>query len=278
MILTLEQHVDRVAEYSQLEVHRVKTGLRAVDALCGGPAPGELFTIVGRSFTGKSVVGQNIILANRNLPSVFFSLEMPAVQAVLRLYAMWSGAPAFDLQVQVEKGGLPDDLYELVKAFPLHVINDKPGLSVDEMADFYDSYRKAYGIQPEFCVVDYLELLGKAKINGGGYEQIEAQIASLRDWTRYENTRTFLIHQANKSEHMWEPPSQDSPRGGGYTESDFMVGLWRPHLDPELTQAEAKWLENKLGVNVLKNRAFMRLMHEQLFEFMPSGRLVQSHD
>lgn len=249
-----------------------------MDAICGGPAPGELFTIVGRSFTGKSIVGQNIILANKDLPSVFFSLEMPAVQAVLRLYAMWSGSPAYQLQVDVEKGGLPDNLYGLVDAFPQHVIYDKPGMSVDDMSDFYENYRKVYNVQPEFCVVDYLELLGKAKINGGGYEAIEAQIAALRDWTRYENTRTFLIHQANRSEHMWEPPTQDSPRGGGYTESDFVVGLWRPHLDPELTQAEMKWLENKLGVNVLKNRAYMQLLHEQMFEFLPSGRLLQVHD
>jgi replicative DNA helicase len=278
LILTLETAVDRVAEYSIMEVHRVKSGLRAVDAKCGGPAPGELFTIVGRSFTGKSVVAQNIILANRELPSVFFSLEMPLVQSVLRLYAMWSGTPAFDLQVQVEAGGLPDDIYKLVDAFPLHVVNDKPGLGVDDMADFYEAYRQHFKVQPAFCVVDYLELLGKTKANGGGYEQIEAQLAGLRDWTRYENTRTFLIHQANKSEPMWAAPTQDSPRGGGYTESDFMVGLWRPHLDPELTQAEAKWLENKLGINVLKNRAFMQLMHEQLFEFLPSGRLVQSYE
>ncbi len=267
-----------MAEYSQVELHRVKTGLRAVDAICGGPAPGELFTIVGRSFTGKSIVAQNIILANKHTPSVFFSLEMPAIQAVIRLFAMWNGYPAYDLQILIEKGGLPDDLYEIVEDFPYHRICDKPGISVDEMADYYEMYRKTLGVQPEFCVVDYLELLGKAKINGGGYEAIEAQISALRDWTRYENTRTFLIHQANKGEPMWEAPTQDSPRGGGYTESDFMVGLWRPHLNPENSPAEVKYLENKLGVNVLKNRAYYQLLHEQLFEFLPSGRLLQSYE
>ena len=249
-----------------------------MDAVCGGPAPGELFTIVGRSFTGKSIVGQNIILNNKLLPSIFFSLEMPAVQAVLRLYSMWSGTPSYDLQLLVEKGGLPDDIYSLVEHFPSHRIVDTPGLGVDQMADSYEEYRKTVGVQPEFCVVDYLELVGKAKIHGGGYEAIESQIATLRDWTRYENTRTFLIHQANKSEHAYEPPTEDSPRGGGYTESDFMVGLWRPHLDAELSPAERAYLSDKLGVNVIKNRAFYQTLGKQLYQFLPSSRLVQVYD
>lgn len=278
MLLTLEQQLDKVAEYSQMETHRVPTGLRAVDALCGGPAPGELFTIVGRSFTGKSIVGQNITLANRTKPSIFFSLEMPAVQAVLRLFAMWSGQPLYDLLIQVEKGGLPDNLYELAEVFPYHRIVDNPGLSVDDMADTYELYRKTMKVQPEFCVVDYLELVGKTKIHGGGYEQIESQLASLRDWTKEENTRTFLIHQANRSESVWEAPTEDSPRGGGYTESDYVIGLWRPHKDPELSNAERMWLSDKLAVNVLKNRAYFTLMDKQLYRFLPSTRLVQEHE
>lgn len=275
MILTLEQSLDQVAEFSQLEVHRVPTGLPAIDRLIRGPAPGELTTIVGRSFTGKSIVGQNIIYNNPRVPSIFFSLEMSAIQAIIRMYAMWANMDQQELQAQIDDGGLPDDLYGLAEAFPRHVVVDTPGLSVDGMADKYGQYREMFKVQPEFCVVDYLELVGKTKIAGEGFAGTESQITQLRDWARDEKTRVFLIHQANKTKHVWEPPDEDSPRGGGYTESDFMIGVWKPGKDPELGPAERRWLDDKLGVNVIKNRAFFTLLDEKIYRFNPSLRLSE---
>lgn len=275
MLMTLEQSLDKVAEFSQLEIHRVPTGLPAIDKLIGGPAPGELLTIVGRSFTGKSIVGQSIIYNNPKVPSIFFSLEMPAVQAIIRMYAMWKNIPQTDLQILIEKGGLPDELYGLAEAYPRHIIVDTPGLSVDGMADKYAAYRQLFNLQPQFCVVDYLELVGKAKISGEGYQATESQITQIRDWARTENTRVFLIHQANKSEHIWERPTEDSPRGGGYTESDFMIGVWRPGKDPELDPGERRWLEDKVGLNIIKNRAYFTLLEEKIYRFEPSLRLTE---
>ncbi len=275
MIFTLEQSLDKVAEFSQLTVHRVPTGLPAIDRLCGGPAPGELFTIVGRSFTGKSIIGQQIVLANPQVPSVFFSLEMPMVQSVLRLYAMWSGQSLPELQKQVENGGLPDDLYSLAQAFPRHIVVDTPGIDVNGMADKFEAYRQLFGVQPEFAVVDYLELVGRAKISGEGFQATESQIAQLRDWGRYENTRVFLIHQSNKNKHKWEPPDEDSPRGGGYTESDFMIGVWRPGANPDLDAAERRWMDDKMAVNIIKNRAYFQLLDEKIYRFEPSAKLVE---
>lgn len=275
MILTLEQGLDQVAEYSQLDVHRVPTGFPTIDRLVKGPAPGELFTIVGRSFTGKSIVGTNIIYRNPLVPSILFSLEMDIVQSLIRLYAMWSGMNQEILQDMVDAGGLPDELYGLAEAFPRHVIVDTPGLSVDGMADKYAAYRSMFNIQPSFCVIDYLELVGKAKISGEGYQATESQITQIKDWARTEKTRVFLIHQANKSEHVYEPPTEDSPRGGGFTESDFMVGIWKPAKNPDLGAGERRWLEDKLGMNIIKNRPYFKLLDELLLRFDPSLRLTE---
>lgn len=275
MIFTLEQSLDRVAEFSQLEVHRVPTGLPAIDRLCGGPAPGEMFTIVGRSFTGKSIVGQHVVLANPQVPSVFFSLEMPLVQAAIRLYAMWANISLPELQHKIEEGGLPDDLYKLADAYPRHIIVDTPGLDVNGMAAAYEQFRELFKIQPQFAVVDYLELVGKAKINAEGYQGTESQITQIRDWARSENTRVFLVHQANKSEPKWKPPTEDSPRGGGYTESDFMIGVWRPGGNPDLDVAERRWMSDKMSVNIIKNRAYFQLLDEKIYRFEESSRLTE---
>lgn len=275
MLFTLEESLNKVAEFSQLTVHRVPTGLPAIDRLCGGPAPGELFTIVGRSFTGKSIVGQHVIYANPKTPSIFFSLEMPLVQAAIRLFGMWSGQSLPELQAKIEKGGLPDDLYDMADAFPYHIIVDTPGISVDGMADKFEEYRSVFKRQPEFTVIDYLELVGKTKIHAEGYQGTESQIAQIRDWARYENTRVFLVHQANKSEPKWRPPSEDSPRGGGYTESDFMIGVYRPGANPDLDQAERRWMDDKMAVNIIKNRAYFQLLDEKIYRFDPSSRLLE---
>ena len=64
----------------------------------------------------------------------------------------------------------------------------------------------------------------------------------------------FLLHQTNRSEPEWEPPTADSARGAGYTEADVVVGMWQPATDPKMKEAERAMLQGEIHMNVLKNR------------------------
>lgn len=214
--------------------------------------------IIGRSYAGKSMIGQNIINYNRNVPSIFFSLEMPAMQAVIRLYCMWSGDSAADVQHAIEDGNPPDGFWNLVKAFPHHEIVDKPGMTLDEMSRALYDFEDRHGRRPEFVVIDYLELLGGAKASGEGYLATERQATMLKDWAREEEIRAFVLHQTNRQEKQWMPPTEDSARNAGFTEADFVIGLWRPISDPQIQEnpIERLHLRNVIRCNVLKNRPF----------------------
>ena len=258
MILSLYKQVKALYEFADTPVKRVGTGLRAIDELIVGPAPGEVCMVVGRSYSGKSIVGQNIIMHNKGLGSIFFSMEMPYMQAITRLYAMEFNVPAVTVQSDIESGKPDKQMWDLVNRYPRHVIVDDAALSLKGMSEKVEEYDEAFKERPEFVVVDYLELLGGAKASGEGYLATEQQATMLKDWAKTESMRVFVLHQANKQEPRWLPPTDSSARNGGYTEADFVIGMWQPKLDPNLNYVESLSLQENICFNVLKNRAFFR--------------------
>jgi len=186
----------------------------------------------------------------------FFSLEMPAVQAIQRMYSMWSGTPHTNVQTTTAMGQVPEGAWVLAREYYTHHIVDEPGLSLDDMSDFVARYKIEYDRAPAFVVIDYLELIAGAKGSGDGWTATEAVAARLKDWAKHEMMPVFVIHQANKQEKNWKPPTEDSAKGAGYTESDFVLGLWQPGGDPELSEADRLFLKDRVMINVLKNRAF----------------------
>lgn len=271
--MQLYESIQALYDFAERPIKRIGTGFKAVDELIGGPAPGEVAMVLGRSYAGKSLIGQNIIVSNATVPSVFFSLEMPAAQAVMRMYSLWTDEPANNIQRAAEAGRLPNDVYDMAFAFPHHEICDEPGMSLFDMSEYIGKYEARHKLRPEFIVIDYLELLGGAKGNGEGLLATESQITNLKDWAKREQMRVFVLHQTNRKEPKWLPPTADSARWGGYTESDFVIGLWRPEWDPALTWKEKAAMNNLVCLNVLKNRAYGIDAEEIRYRLQPSLRL-----
>ena len=273
MRLSLYKQVEALYEFADTPVKRVGTGLPGIDELIVGPAPGEVCMVVGRAYAGKSIVGQNIIMNNHDVPSIFFSMEMPVMQALIRLYAMTFDVPVVDVQNSIEAGRPSEDYWKLTQHYPSHVIVDKPAITLEDMSYAIQDYEEAFNQRPEFVVVDYLELLGGAKASGEGYLATEMQATMLKDWAKLEAMRVFVLHQANKQEPRWLPPTDSSARNGGYTEADFVIGMWRPHTDPKLDHIEEMALRETMCFNVLKNRAFFRESDKIVNYISPSLRL-----
>lgn len=252
--MSLKDQIDDLRTWADNPQQRVRTGLKSIDQLSGGPAPGEVCMILGRSFTGKSLVGQNIVVNNQDLPSIFFSLEMPYIQALGRMYCMWSGTSNQDFNEMVTKNALPIHLDDMAEAFPTHRIVDDPGLSLDGMSKYLEKFYMIYAERPAFVVIDYLELLGGAKKSGEGWLGTEVQATALKDWARKEDMRVFIVHQTNMQEPPHKPPTMNSARGAGYTEADFVIGLWQPARNPELSYEDWMAAKGEIHFNILKNR------------------------
>ena len=253
---TLVDQVAGLRAYSANPQQRVRTGFESIDVLCEGPAPGEVYTILGRSYSGKSIVAQNIIVNNADLGSIFFSLEMPYLLAIQRMFAMWSDIDNGIVQNQVRDNTLTPMLESMAQEMVRHLIVDHSALSIHDMLYYVSAYEDYFGDRPDFLLVDYLELVGGAKTSGEGWIATEAVAQQMKDLAKQSELPVFLIHQTNKTEDAWEPPNAGSARGGGYTEADFVVGMWRPYLNPKLTWEQKMRLQDIVRFDVLKNRVF----------------------
>lgn len=264
---SLKEQISGLREFSANPAQRIRTGLKLVDDMCGGPAPGEVFLVLGRSFTGKSLVGQHIIVSNPEIPSIFFSLEMPYITAIQRMYSMWSGSSHRDVQEMTEKNSLPHHLDIMAEEFYNHRIVDQAGVSLKDMSYYIKLFENTYGERPAFVVIDYLELLNGSKVSGEGYLRTEATAAALKDWAKQEEMRVFCLHQTNKQEDPWNPPTENSARGAGFTEADFVIGIYQKWRDPTIDYHEYVYEKNRLRVNVLKNRAYGNTTQHKDFAF-----------
>lgn len=256
MIVLLQEQIEQLMEFSANPKQRIRTGLHGVDEMCGGPAPGEVFMVLGRSFAGKSIVGQNIVVNNPGVPSIFFSLEMPYITALQRMYAMWSGTPHREVVDRTEANNLPPHIMNMTEQFYNHCIVDVPGLSLNDLSRYVREFEDRVQERPEFVVIDYLEILAGVKTRGEGLAGTEAVAAGLKDWAKSEKMPVFVLHQTNRVEPRYKAPTEDSARNAGYTESDFVVGIYQRWRDPNMQYVEMMGEKNKLRMNVLKNRAY----------------------
>jgi hypothetical protein len=178
----------------------------------------------------------------------------------------------------MESGKLPDDVWDLALVYPKHMIVDQPGITLDEMSEVVSGFEEQHKERPAFVVVDYLELLGGAKASGEGYLATERQATMLKDWAKTENMRVFVVHQTNRMERQWMPPTEDSARNAGFTEADFVVGLWRPHKNPALPYYDMLAMSDLLYINILKNRPFFKETDKIEMRLLESLRLEDKYE
>jgi len=253
---------DQIADLRRFAANpdqRIPWGLPSLDILTEGPAAGEVHMVLGRSFVGKSLVATNVLVNNPNKGIIFFSLEMPARQAIQRLYAHWARVDHRAVQQMTRNNTLPLHLDEMATALPYHIIVDKGGLTLGDMSLYCDSYARYFGERPNAVIIDYLELVAGTKASGEGWQRTEAVAGALKDWAKDEAMPVFILHQCTKEEPEWRPPTQNSARGAGFTESDVVIGMWQPWRNPDLGRYEREMIRNEVHFNVIKNRVTGRL-------------------
>lgn len=274
---TLDEQVKDLREMAANPRQRIATGLKSLDLLALGPAAGEVFTVVGRSHTGKSMFATNVLLHNPTVPMIFFSLEMPAHQVLQRLYAHVTDQSGRDVVRKTMRNDLDQTLDWIAKDFEEHIVVDASGLTLGDMAVYCENYGAYFGHRPSAVVIDYLEEIGGAKASGEGWMRTEATASALKGWAKDQKMAVFSLHQANQKTEQWEPPNGGSAKGGGFVESDVVVGMWRPGWDPDLGEVESYAIEPHMYLNVIKNRITGRMTRPERplkFKLADSGKMV----
>lgn len=156
----IERRLQYLEETKDLgEAEAVMTGFADLDRQTGGLMPGTLTVLAGRPGMGKSALGLQIAIqaAQRNRPTLFFSLEMTAEELVDRIVAMNVGVDT----MAVRKRLLTADEWEKAwkvwadaGSWPVY-LDCTPALSTAQIGARCRKMQAKAGL--DLVVVDYLQ-------------------------------------------------------------------------------------------------------------------------
>lgn len=211
----------------------VPTGFKKLDRMTYGLHGGDMFIIAARPSMGKTSLVMNMVehvAVDKGLPVAVFSLEMSAKMLVRRLLVSRA-----ELNMSTLLGGLMNRAQSErlgAAAKQLHeaqiIIDDTPGIAVDEFRAKARRYKKQYGIG--LIAVDYLQLLTSRSRRAKDNRQIEiAEIsAGLKNTAKELDLPIIVLAQLNRQVEQRKgarPMLSDLRESGSIEQDADIVGL-----------------------------------------------------
>jgi replicative DNA helicase len=218
-------------------VNGVPSGFRDLDKLTSGWQPSELLILAARPGMGKTAfvlsMARNMAV-DRKIPVAIFSLEMSAIQMVMRLVASETGLDSEKLK----KGKLMPHEWEQLNAkvttlseSPLY-IDDTPGLSVFELRSKARQLCKKHGIK--IIIIDYLQLMNAGGKDGGNrQEEISIISRSLKVIAKELSIPVIALSQLSRAVETRggdkRPMLSDLRESGAIEQdADMVMFIYRP--------------------------------------------------
>ncbi len=203
----------------------VPTGLRAVDSLTAGLQPGDLIVVAGRPSSGKTSFAMNIAenaAIREHIPTLIFSMEMPAAQLVRR---MLSSLGRID-QSRLRTGQLEDDDWprltsavEMLSEAPIY-IDDAGSLSPGDIRA--RARRLARQVRVGLIILDYIQLMQVPGTNENRATEISEISRSIKALGKELNVPVIAISQLNRNveQRPTKRPVMSDLRDSGSIEQD----------------------------------------------------------
>jgi len=182
----------------------VPSGFSQIDEITTGWQPSDLVIIAARPGMGKTsftlTMAKNIAV-NHNIPVVFFSLEMSAMQLIMRLISSETDLSAEKLR----SGNLEAHDWEILNNKVTHLenaplyIDDTPALSISELRA--KTRRLVQQREIKLIIIDYLQLMtGTNSAKSFNREQEIAHISrSLKGLAKEMNIPIIAISQLSRA-------------------------------------------------------------------------------
>ena len=289
MLQSLTEVRDELHAWTSSGIVRVPTGYKLVDRpTLGGPAPGELMLFIARTGVGKTWWALNVLANNPDTPAVFFELEMHARYVLKRLAAVYTGTPTKSIEMSLRNEGYSPAVDKTVETFSKLEIVDQPGLGIPDMVQACKDYAEKHGEAPRLVIVDYVELV--RSFGTTETESVKRLMAGLKDMAREVDAVVLALHQAGRgaaikrrgeeqayTDEGHRPLSKGSAMHGGEASADYMVGAFRPGLDPSLPHFRRQELANDIRLQFLKTRGDEEIDPRPVQHFwdQPTGRILE---
>ena len=217
----------------------VPSGFPSLDRITMGWQASDLIILAARPSVGKTAFALNLArnaAVDHNMPVAVFSLEMSALQLVMRLMTTESGLPAEKL-----KGGskldpwdwqqLETRLASLSKA-PLY-IDDTPSIPLMEFRTKVKRLVKSKGVR--LVIVDYLQLMqGPVELRGLREQEVAAISRTLKATAKELNIPIIALSQLSRNAVQrtggsGKPQLSDLRESGSIEQdADMVIFIHRP--------------------------------------------------
>lgn len=158
------------------------------------PRRGEFMMIAGEPGTQKSGFAL-WYTQEMNLPTLYFSADMSAFQASLRLAARATGQSTEQIEANIEAGGMDTYLNLLETSQTVFCFDSHPNL--DDMEEMLEAYVEVYDAWPEVIVVD--NLMDVESEHAEEYGGLKAICAWGHDLTRVTGASVIYLHHMSES-------------------------------------------------------------------------------
>jgi replicative DNA helicase len=222
----------------------VPTGLRDLDRLTAGLQPGDLIVVAGRPSSGKTSFAMNIAenaAIREHIPTLIFSMEMPAAQLVRR---MLSSLGRID-QSRIRTGQLEDDDWprltsavEMISEAPIY-IDDSGALSPTDIRG--RARRLARQVRIGLIIIDYIQLMQVPGTSENRATEISEISRSIKALAKELAVPVIAISQLNRNVELRpsKRPVMSDLRDSGSIEqdADLIAFIYRDEIyNPETSE------------------------------------------
>ena len=213
-------------------VSGVHTGFRDLDKLCFGFHPGQMIVVAARPGMGKTSIALNFVHAalfkgkgngNGPVPTLMFSLEMPANELAMRLICSHASANLRSIREGFAGDRLPHiaDAAKEYQDKPFY-IDDQGGQTIFEIRA--KARRLCRKHQLGLIVIDYLQLINGTDNRVPREQQIAEASRSIKAMAKELQLPVIALAQLNrKSEEENRAPRMSDLRESGSIEQDADV-------------------------------------------------------
>ena len=212
----------------------ISYGISDVDAFSMGMHAADMIIVAGRPGMGKTTFAMGTIIENaiyQRIPSLVFSLEMPADQLFERVLANLSGVPYTRFRSGEFRSGEVEALQEAMVKYdiqnaPLYII-DESNMTPTKMRNLAHDFYRRYGIR--LAMVDYIQLM----IGDGNTrtEEVSDISRSIKNIAKELKIPIIALSQLNRSveqRNNKRPVNSDLRESGSLEQdADSIIFLYR---------------------------------------------------
>lgn len=210
----------------------IPTGFGGLDARMYGLSEGDFIVVGGRPGMGKTsfMVDIALNLANRMIPIIFFSVEMPWIQLHQRILCSMADVDlerAMKGQMSVNDFRYMRDAGDVLKKIPFY-IDDTPGLTPTLLKAKTIQYKSKHNVKAVF--IDYFQKM-KPDRTASQYEELSRTADSIAMIAREEQIPTVIGSQLNRDveSRVDKKPRMSDLKGTGSLEdhANAVILLYR---------------------------------------------------